>query len=373
MAGAPSWWAVAGEAMSTGDQSCLTLEDLRNNDLVFNELVQLVGSGEAVVLVGAGSSMSAGYPSWDGLLSHLASVARSYDPSFPTLSPGHSRLLYADRMRQCLDEHEGPEFIENQLAQLFRAPARLVGFHDALVRLPFRAFLTTNFDSVIEDAFQQAFGRRPTALPVSGGDGNLVARTLRSLTSRAEVSDIFHLHGHVNQPRTIVLSGQDYIRAYGFDCELLGHPPTNRRHTRLWTLMTALLTGRRVVFLGFSLEDHYLRLLLSRVTDMAWEWDSNTHIAVLPIEAENAQSQRANASRLRQELGVGTILYEVVARKHSQQDVLVERLLRTVGPSRSPADGSPPGKVGPGGAAGGGPLAWVRRQNDFFRKKGPTP
>lgn len=359
---------VLGEAMPTGDQSCLTVEDLHNNDLVFDELVQLVGSGEAVALIGAGSSMSAGFPSWDGLLRHLASVARSYEPTFPALG-GESRLIYADQLRQCLDEHEGPEFIENQLAQLFRVPARLVGFHDTLVRLPFRGFLTTNFDSVIEEAFQLVFGRRPNALPVSGGDGSRVGSTLRSLTTRAAVSDIFHLHGHVNQPQTIVLSSQDYIRAYGFDCEVLGQPPANRRHTRLWTLMTALLTTRRLVFLGFSLEDHYLRLLLSRVTDMSWEWDSNTHIAVLPIEAEKAESQRAYVSQLRRELGVGTILYEVVAREHSQRDVLVDRLLQTVGPIGPAQAGPPSGEVPVGGAAAGRPLDWVDRQNTFFEAK----
>jgi NAD-dependent SIR2 family protein deacetylase len=355
--------------MSTGDQGCLNTEDLRNNDLVFDELVQLVGSGEAIVLVGAGSSVSAGLPSWDGLLEHLASVARGYDPAFPKLAAEVSRLVYADRLRQCLDTHEGPEFIENQLAQLFRAPARRTAFHDALVRLPFRAFLTTNYDSVIEQAFDASAGRTLSAVPVSGGDASQVARAIRGIAARDVVSAILHVHGHVNQPRTIVLSSQDYIRAYGFDCDQASQPPANRRHTRLWTLMSALLATRRLVFLGFSLEDHYFRLLLSRITDMGWEWESNTHIALLPIGAEKAEAQRAYAARLRRELGVGTILYQVVAGQHSQRDLLVDRLLRAIPNPSALVDRQlhvPPVLTGKGQ-----PLIpdWVQRQNKAFEER----
>jgi tetratricopeptide (TPR) repeat protein len=99
----------------------------------------------AVLWVGAGLSIPAGYPSWN----QLATKIRSY-----SITPISADL-------------SGPELIDNfvlqngkgrladALAQILR-PATPLAFHLDLVRLPWRCIVTTNYDELLEDACKKA-------------------------------------------------------------------------------------------------------------------------------------------------------------------------------------------------------------------------
>ena len=57
------------------DQGIFTPKELDENLKRKHELIELVASGEAVLIVGAGSSARVGYPDWPDLLKKLEELA----------------------------------------------------------------------------------------------------------------------------------------------------------------------------------------------------------------------------------------------------------------------------------------------------------
>src|SRR5436305_340324 len=94
----------------------------------------------AVLWVGAGLSIPAGYPSWQGLAELLR--ARSV---VPLPQSGGTHLVDAfvsANGRGALADVLGDIFIHKRHLKL----------HEDLVRLPWRAIVTTNYDELLEDA-----------------------------------------------------------------------------------------------------------------------------------------------------------------------------------------------------------------------------
>lgn len=60
------------------DQEIFTTEEQKENDERKRELIELVASGEAILIVGAGSSRRVRYPDWPGLLQELENRASKY-------------------------------------------------------------------------------------------------------------------------------------------------------------------------------------------------------------------------------------------------------------------------------------------------------
>ena len=343
------------------------------------ELVAVVAAGEAVLLVGAGSSMSAGFASWTGLLQHLEQRA---DEASPPVRGTHAAsilgaLQRAARARDRLVRAQGWEHYHGILGRLFHRPAgelraALTSFHRDLVRLPFRALLTTNYDRVLEAALEAEFpaGPMPMSVAVWNGDQQLISPGLRSIAVPGGPDApryILHLHGLISLGRSIVLCADDYADAYGIP-ELAGPdsngggrargnvraapPAPARRPTLLYTLVSSLLATRRVVFVGFSLDDPYFTEVLRRVSDAMWEWGGSVHFAILPIAADRAPEQRLRARELKTALGIETVFYEVSVSDHAtERDALVARLRHEVdarhvaAPDARPAIGDPAGEA----------------------------
>ena len=64
------------------DQEIFNSEELQKNNEQKHELIKLVASREAVLIVGAGSSVRAGYVNWCGLLKELEDLAIACGNSF---------------------------------------------------------------------------------------------------------------------------------------------------------------------------------------------------------------------------------------------------------------------------------------------------
>ncbi|HSN98169.1 MAG TPA: hypothetical protein VLS89_07720, partial [Candidatus Nanopelagicales bacterium] len=128
------------------------------NGKAFEELLEALRPGSALALVGAGSSARVGYPLWGGVLDRMGRTIVENDPVAETkveaLATEPDLLWRAEEYRRLL----GPDLFADFIRQTFGPEeAKHDGFHEDLVRLPFRHVLTTNYDAVLEQAHAAAF------------------------------------------------------------------------------------------------------------------------------------------------------------------------------------------------------------------------
>ncbi|WP_437663267.1 SIR2 family protein [Sorangium sp. So ce1182] len=173
------------------------------------ELIEAGASGHLVVLVGAGASRDARLPDWNALLDELLAMARvevtrpaargDLEAAASEWSSWKDALTKASLLGQTM----GDAWLQEAIARRFKAAsASPTPTHRALAALPGAAFVTTNYDRLLEAALAERTGRPPRTLLLSNTGG------LQSFA----VGDVLKLHGDVGDPKSIVLMREDYYR-----------------------------------------------------------------------------------------------------------------------------------------------------------------
>lgn len=176
-------------------------------------------------------------PSWPWL------VSRMYEELGVTASENERHALLeffseegpldcAQLFRQSVGEANYREFLIRQFDAGRHDFIRATPSHQALVALQLRRLFTTNYDELIETAYQQA-GER---LRVSATEAQFTAHR------RTDVAHLVKLHGSIDQPDTIVLTRSDYARARLERRAMLDH-------------LRSELADAGFLFVGFSLSD----------------------------------------------------------------------------------------------------------------------
>ena len=136
---------------------------------------------------------------------------------------------------------------------------------------------------------------------------------------------IAHLHGTFNPADSIILSIEDYKRAYGLDPTAEDDEEKNTSRLR-FRLLWAVLATRRVVFVGFSMDDPYLNKILETVSEDLWTWNKSTHFAIMSISSKDAEDSKDKSERLNNEYGVGTVFYENPDNSHRGLEDIVNEI-----------------------------------------------
>jgi SAM-dependent methyltransferase len=169
------------------------------------ELEEALRDQRGVLFVGAGLSRLAGGPSWEELLNGLIDVAQaeslalsdSYDAA-RRLAGGAVEERYA--LAQHLSERLGNRLVDRYLdARL--TPLEPTAAHAGLTSLNWAGYVTTNYDTLIEDAHEVAHGERPRVI------------TWRDVDELARLDEfdvwVVKLHGCVTRADTVVLAEED--------------------------------------------------------------------------------------------------------------------------------------------------------------------
>lgn len=305
-----------------------TPEERDENEERKRELIELIASGEAVLIVGAGSSARVGYVTWKGLLEELENLANRCGPGLDRTRKGDT-LAFTEDIKLHIRDKSNLRRYHDFLYRLFeRKSPPCDDFHKMLVSLPFRGILTTNYDTVLEAALGaiDQESASDNSLVIDENSGARVHEFLMAMNNDKRMTRrIAHLHGTFNPADSIILSIEDYKRAYGLDPAAEDDEQKNKSRLR-FRLLWAVLATRRVVFVGFSMDDPYLTRILKIVSEDLWTWNKSTHFAIMSISSKDAEDSKYKAETLNNEYGVGTVFYEDPDNSHHGLDQIVEEI-----------------------------------------------
>ncbi|MBZ9701685.1 MULTISPECIES: SIR2 family NAD-dependent protein deacylase [unclassified Mesorhizobium] len=203
------------------------------------ELARSVRERRAILFVGAGVSMSVGLPSWRKLIDHLVEdlgiddgIIAPSDVSYQTLAEFY-RLKRGTigPLRSWMDRNWSVSHEKVRRSEI----------HRLIVALDFPIIYTTNYDRNLEVAFE-----------VHSRDYVKVANAKDIAKASNGVTQIVKYHGDFDDDSSLILAETDYFDRLSFD-------------SPLDVKFRADALGRTILFIGYSMSDMNIRLLLHRL------------------------------------------------------------------------------------------------------------
>jgi hypothetical protein len=199
-----------------------------------------------VLFVGAGLSRAAGYPGWGELMETVVRETAGRaggEPARGELTTLLEAKRYPELADQCREVLGRSRFNALLRAELARPAAPPEATHRPIVATPYAAIVTTNYDTLLEDAYarwsDEGVPKAPTGVQL-GRHGTL-------LLDRAFF--ILKAHGTIHDDESLVFTSEDYRRI-------------THANPAFQSMMAAILLTHAVVFVGYSLSDPNFRLLL---------------------------------------------------------------------------------------------------------------
>jgi hypothetical protein len=255
----------------------------RQNQENIRELVEQLRSPLGVIpFVGAGFSAPFGFPQWDTLLLELAAdLGREDRDKVSTAVKREEYMAAATIVAEGLGEFDFQSAIAASFPDEVLARVDLADAGVAFVPLLTSGLvITTNFDGALEYVFKRA-GYEPR--PVYGANPNEIVPAIQ----RNRLT-LWKIHGDRNDPRTRVLSAEDYQTHY----------------VRLRGLLALAFANRPALFLGCSLmKDRTVTVLANQQR----QWPGLKHFALLQCPADEKKFD-SRVTRLRR-LGIRPIWY----------------------------------------------------------------
>ncbi len=210
------------------------------------ELINQFALGNGSVFVGAGLSMGAGLPSWaklvEPLTQALAQEIEEREPRSPSDFEQWHRSL--PDIAQYYENISGrPALLGHAMRTLGGRKTTPTEIHEKLINLPVQRIFTTNFDTLLETAFREhdiSFQK-------------IITHQQLALMDSSSGKLLVKLHGDLESPETLVITSNDYENYFS-------------RHPGIANLLGMDLHTRTVLFLGYSFNDHNLRMILSQVS-----------------------------------------------------------------------------------------------------------
>ncbi|OGW12934.1 MAG: hypothetical protein A3G93_13880 [Nitrospinae bacterium RIFCSPLOWO2_12_FULL_45_22] len=288
--------------------------DRENNERALSRLIELLKTGRALAFVGSGSSKRVGYPDWDELLSLMEGEIRTKDPTFNGSfhREAGDTLWHAYKLKERLGENFYP-FIKKTFEPKNN---RHNAFHINLMSLSFQHIITSNYDSVLEDAFSGLRKSKPVER-FCWNEKEKLCDFIRRMNDPLykDTIQIFYVHGRYDSQDSIVLTERDYTNRYH---------EGNLAIKCLWLIAAT----RQVVFVGFSFQDFDLLSAFRQVRGDFGGGDSR-HFALVGIEPNKDRIIRRNY--LNDKFGVEPIFYDIIEGKHDELDKLVIKILGEFG------------------------------------------
>jgi hypothetical protein len=269
------------------EQHLETVEYILNSNqkAVFLDLIELIRRDKIAPFLGAGVSRAAGYPLWGEALYKLGQKVNNQDKDNIQKLLNDGKYLEAAQMIFNASEPQ----LNNYITTIFRTKydtdkeRELIPLIFRLLpRLSNGCIVTTNFDSLIEEAFKSK------GSPLLDGymhgiqpGHNFVQRLLKG--DRC----LLKLHGDASQPLTYVFTEKQYEEAYGTPIDYSRQLPKALRQ---------IYISNSLLFLGCSLAQDRTLELFKEVKDSN-QFEIPNHFAIIS-DPEEEQLKQETEDRL---------------------------------------------------------------------------
>jgi hypothetical protein len=200
------------------------------------DLIREVRERHVILFVGAGVSAGLGLPTWEDFIGRLGAELGFEPTEFLELSNDFRSLAEFYRL-----EKGSLEALCRKMAREWQVSDDKLAAsqaHRQIVELDFPVVYTTNYDHLLERAYQ-LHGRR----------FNKIVTAADFAASDPALSTIVKFHGDLDDPSSIVLAETDYLERLSFE------QPLDIK-------LSAGAFGKALAFIGYSVSDVNLRLLI---------------------------------------------------------------------------------------------------------------
>src|SRR3990172_3221294 len=217
----------------------------------YNQFLEALDEGNAALFIGAGLSQPSGFVNWKALLKDIADeLGLNVDKEIDLIAVAQYHVN--DRM--------GRPRLNKLLIEEFTKDAEISENHRLIASLPLHTVWTTNYDTLIEQAFREAQKR---------ADVKISQADLEITLPRRDVI-IYKMHGDISRPYDAVLTKEDY-ETYNMNRELFSMK------------LQGDLVGTPFLFLGFSFTDPNIDYILSRIRAMIGPKSQREHFCVIKL------------------------------------------------------------------------------------------
>lgn len=203
-------------------------------------LFELIRNEEVIIWAGAGMSLNSGYPSGKELCNLL------YDnltDSEKKLFENNYNLLDISEQIFRIKGHNR-NYIIKTLKEVFDKEPENIKTHKIISEIPhFRTIITTNYDRLFEIAYKSK--------------GDLILSNSNLAYINKNKTQIFKIHGDLNDPDSIIITHSDYNNFF----------KSNSEYSTYWSVLKERLSTNSVLFLGYNLEDPNVSVVFERITD----------------------------------------------------------------------------------------------------------
>jgi hypothetical protein len=232
----------AGEH-SLREETWATLVDA----VIADECTPFLGAGVAVPYLPRGADLAAALAEdFDYPLDDVTNLARVTQYVASSHQPSFVKRRVSERIRQA------------QEAAVARLSGGLPQNHITLALLSLPMYVTTNYDDYLQRAIK-AVGRGDCQVEICRWNDRL-ASDLPKYSKAKPTADspmVFHLHGHVSECNSILVTEDDYI-----DFMVSLTQRTDKTDPVLPHFVRRALGNTNLLFIGYSLEDWNFRVLM---------------------------------------------------------------------------------------------------------------
>ncbi len=225
-----------------------------SRELFIKRVAEAASHEHLVVFIGAGVSKASGLPLWSELIQPIAE--EFYDGQTVPKNVDLADVADAFAASACGGQRRLRETVVRALNKVNAKPNKI---HLSLAGLKLRAVFTTNYDDLLMDSLKDHRARR------------VVDHAVAQHTDYRDDLPIFHLHGHIDSPNSLVLTRSEYER-YSDD------------NPGFMKTLEAYLTKFTVLYLGYSGGDEHFRQLSSLVKQRFPKLAPGNFSAVLSID-----------------------------------------------------------------------------------------
>jgi hypothetical protein len=285
--------------------------DTDTNRAAYVRLIELVRSGTAIAFAGAGVAAPLNYPTWPGVMEHLAEAIRRHgidELQINGMTLTLERVLRDFKTEPLIQAHIfqttlGDEYYQI-LSDLFAPKEERSPSISNLVELPFKHLLTSNYDSSLEQHHNP--NRPPRSICLREDCAGEFVQTFPDSNCPRYV---VHVHGRHDDPRRIVLAEFDY--------------GVYERDATVRSFWNAAKVTARFVFFGCSLTDVDL-LHGFKTIRRTLQTNGLRHFAIIGLN--KSTEEETTRIRLQMQYGIDPVFYSKVGQDFRGYDDLLSRL-----------------------------------------------